>query len=95
MINNCSLYYIIIQIIVNKRPWTGAEENNPCSSETIEKRIRTDELSDERSDEPSDEPSDDPNVYSAESPTESLNDQVSHLFGATLVVGHNNHSCNV
>jgi hypothetical protein len=45
-------------------------------------------------DEPSDEPSDEPNVYSAESPTESLNDQVSHL-GAMLVVDHNSHLCNV
>ena len=69
-------YYI--QTIVNKRTWTGEEENNP---ETIEKRIRMDKLSDE----PIDEPINKPNVSSAENPTESDSDQVSQLFGAMLL----------
>ena len=54
------------QTIVNKRPWTGAEEKNPSSLEIIEKRFRT---------QPSDQPTDEPDVSIAESSTESDNDQ--------------------
>lgn len=66
------------QTVVNKRPWTGVEENNPSSLETTEKRFRMDEQSGEPSGEPSDQPTDEPNVsIAAESSTESDNDQVS------------------
>ena len=59
------------QTIVNKRPWTGAEEKNPSSLEIIEKRFRT---------QPSDQPTDEPDVSIAESSTESDNDQVDIYF---------------